>query len=669
MYGPSKYGIFISYIREFFVILDSIVYMIISGIYQVFFNVANSTLISGEVIKQFFSRVQLILGIVVLFKLAITLMNGIINPDSINDGKSGFSKIITRIITALIMLVLIVPLNIPEDAITNGSYEAQLNNNGILFGTMYEFQSRILSQNTLAKLILNKSISMSETTSNEAIAEAGNDLAATILKTFVTVNLESEDAEKNITTTADYLNPTNRMCKDNDSTDTVYDYLLTNNYRTVLSLTSFKCGSHFTFNYSFLISTIVGVLFIIVMVGFTLDMAIRAFKLAILRLIAPIPIISYIDPKAENGAFGAWSKTVITTYVDLFVRVAIVYFIIFVIDSFIHGGIVIDVSSGIIGFFSILFILLGLFFFAKEAPKFITESIGIKDPKGIFSGIGKMLGVASVAKGGVSSAMSGWNASRESQSARGVERNYAANLGSAITGAISGVHTGAKALNDAKDHQSRAVRNAIRTRNEEVLESGRQGASFLGTMQDRIRLATGRETRANVNESIIAANKKFADLYDKIEEKADQLGSVTYRYTDSAGVVHAGTADAKAEKEKLERMEKAGGYTAAQLQAQKDAWKAAQAEIINARIASGDKNDIIYQYYEQAKTIAKARPEIVDYVDPIRGVVSLDLTKASDFKGARHHAVDLNNAMEFGSGSGAYNAAKADAQRAKNKNK
>ena len=78
------------------------------------------------------------------------------------DAKGGFSKIVTRIVTALIMLILIVPLNIPEEAITDGSYEAQLNNNGILFGTMYEFQSRILSQNTLAKLILSKDVSMSE---------------------------------------------------------------------------------------------------------------------------------------------------------------------------------------------------------------------------------------------------------------------------------------------------------------------------------------------------------------------------------------------------------------------------------------------------------------------------------------------------------------------------
>lgn len=478
MYGPSKYHWGMELFRSFFSVIDTVIYFVISGIYQVFFNIANSTLISGEVIKAFFTRVQLILGIIILFKLSISLISGIINPDTMTDAKGGFSKIVTRIVTALIMLILIVPLNIPEEAITDGSYEAQLNNNGILFGTMYEFQSRILSQNTLAKLILSKDVSMSESTTNDSMADAGRDLASTILKTFITVNLESEEAEGRIKTTADYLEPSNRMCKDDDSTDIIDTYLLTNNVRTILNLTSNYCGSsgvagigsngYFVFNYSFLISTIVGILFIVIMAGFTLDMAIRAFKLAILRLIAPVPIISYIDPKSDNGAFGAWSKTVMSTYIDIFIRVAIVYFIIFVIDSISHTGIVIEVATGPIGLFSYLFIFLGLFFFAKEAPKFITDSLGIKNPKGIFSGVGRMLGLGAAVAGISGSAMSNYRASKEEndQLHEGQKwRNRARNIGSAAVGGIAGAYTGTRAAVNAKDHHMTEVIKAMSTRN------------------------------------------------------------------------------------------------------------------------------------------------------------------------------------------------------------
>ncbi len=510
MYGPSKYDWFINGFRSFFSVIDTMIYYVISGMYQIFFNIANSTIISGEVIKQFFTRVQLILGIVILFKMALTLVGGIINPDTVTDGKGGTSKIVTRIVTALIMLVLIVPLNIPEDVITNGSYESQLNNNGILFGTMYELQNRILSQNVFAKLILNNDISMEESTTNESMAEAGRDLASTILKTFVTVNLSSEEVEKSIKSTSDYLEPSNRMCKDEDSTNMVDTYLLTNNIRTILNLTSNYCNGYFVFNYNFLISTIVGVIFIIVIVGFTLDMAIRAFKLAILRLIAPVPIISYIDPKSDNGAFGAWSKTVMTTYIDVFIRVAVVYFIIFVIDSFSTYGIVINVSTGPIGVFSYLFIFLGLFFFAKEAPKFITDSMGIKNPTGIFKGIGKMFGVGAAIAGISGSAAANYRASKEEneQLHEGqTVRNRVRNIGSAIVGGIAGAYTGTRAAVNAKDHHTTEVIKAMNSRN--TLRANHSTLS--GRLADNASsLFMGRSLSA-LDDGIAELNKAAAD--------------------------------------------------------------------------------------------------------------------------------------------------------------
>lgn len=519
MYGPSKYHWGMELFRSFFSVIDTVIYFVISGIYQVFFNIANSTLISGEVIKALFTRVQLILGIVILFKLSISLISGIINPDTMTDSKGGFSKIVTRIVTALIMLILIVPLNIPEEAITDGSYESQLNNNGILFGTMYEFQSRILSQNTLAKLILNKDISMSESTTDDSMANAGRDLASTILKTFITVNLESEEAEGRIKTTADYLEPSNRMCKGDDSTDIIDTYLLTNNVRTILNMTSTYCGSsgvagigangYFVFNYSFLISTIVGILFIVIMAGFTLDMAIRAFKLAILRLIAPVPIISYIDPKSDNGAFGAWSKTVMSTYIDVFIRVTVVYFIIFVIDSITHTGIVIDVATGPVGLFSYLFIFLGLFFFAKEAPKFITDSLGIKNPKGIFSGVGKMLGIGAATAGAVGSGIAAGRASYMADGANDKEHKagrIAKNVGAGILGAGTSFLSGVKTTRDAKDHQAKAVFEATAKRNATTLAAGDAGSTATGRAGSSLSRVLFGETAAS------AGNRQIANL-------------------------------------------------------------------------------------------------------------------------------------------------------------
>ena len=77
----------------------------------------------------------------------------------------------------------------------------------------------------------------------------------------------------------------------------------------------------------------------IIVLGFTVDVAVRAIKLAILRIIAPVPIITYITPGAEkDGAFGNWVKTLTSTYIDLFIRLAIISFGAYVIVKLTEDG-------------------------------------------------------------------------------------------------------------------------------------------------------------------------------------------------------------------------------------------------------------------------------------------------------------------------------------------
>ena len=41
-----------------------------------------------------------------LFKMAITMLKGIVNPDSINDKQAGMQKIVVRVMTVLILLMM-----------------------------------------------------------------------------------------------------------------------------------------------------------------------------------------------------------------------------------------------------------------------------------------------------------------------------------------------------------------------------------------------------------------------------------------------------------------------------------------------------------------------------------------------------------------------------------
>ena len=73
MWENSEPGILNDGLRSFCTIFDGVATTLLGGIYKVFFLVANATIVSGDVIKVFYSRIQLILGILMIFKLAMSI--------------------------------------------------------------------------------------------------------------------------------------------------------------------------------------------------------------------------------------------------------------------------------------------------------------------------------------------------------------------------------------------------------------------------------------------------------------------------------------------------------------------------------------------------------------------------------------------------------------------
>lgn len=432
-------GFVMKTLRSLFGALDLAVYSLLVVIYEVFFNVASAKIIEGATIKSFFGRIQIILGVFVLFKLAISLINVIVNPDQLGADKSGqgFSQIVVRVVISLVMLVAIMPLNIPGE-FAEDSYEANLNANGLLFGTLYEFQDRILEQNTLAKLIIGSTKKNGEE-ERKNLKDTGRQLSTFILKGFIRINLAPGQTDE--------YESANWMCPDHE--DDVKKYLETNiSPGEVLDMLDLNCktddGKRFVFTYSFGVTTVVGVIFIIIMVGFIIDIAIRAFKLAVLRLIAPIPIISYIDPKSQkDGAFGSWVKAVTTTYLDLFLRLAVVFFVIFIIQDIMINGLNIDNEGGMIGAISWIFIILGLLYFAKQAPKFITTALGIKS-MGLGVGLSGALGFMGgfVGGGGLGGAMTAAMTSANTASEAAAQGKAAPNAYSTGRDLIAKMKTG-----------------------------------------------------------------------------------------------------------------------------------------------------------------------------------------------------------------------------------
>lgn len=407
--------------RSLFALLDRAAYMMLGWMYEILFNVASADIFANDTVQKFYGRIQMIIGVFMLFKLAVSIIQGIINPDTFTDKKSGFSHIISRVVFALIMLTVLTPINIPG---ARSSYEINLNNNGLLFGTLYELQDRILENNTLGRLILGTNdgtVGSGSGGTNTALTQAeklkksSNMFTATILKGFIRINMKESGG-------MDETNPDDRVCDyiDQEVLDVYAD--LETSPNQLLSLVNASCeyqgndgffdtmaafftrlftGDRYVFAYMPIISTIVAAVFIYILLGEIITIAIRSIKLAVLRLLAPIPIISYIDPKSEkDGAFAAWTKSLTSTYLELFIHLAVIYFVIFLIQDMIVNGLVINTGTGVIGVISCIFIWIGLFFFVKQAPKFIKDILGVKGGSSNVGLAGLLGGTAMLAGGG-----------------------------------------------------------------------------------------------------------------------------------------------------------------------------------------------------------------------------------------------------------------------------
>lgn len=495
MWENSEPGIIYDGLRSFCTIFDGIATTLLGGIYKVFFLVANATIVSGDVIKVFYSRIQLILGILMIFKLAMSILNIIINPDSIKDQKQGPSKIVTRIVVALFMLTLVIPINIPNAA--DKSLNAYINDHGILFGFLYKAQDSILSENILAKLILGTS---SNSTADDMdvnnLSDVGNVMASTVLKVFIRINVKDD---------------TQPPCEDSKTCENTICAAEVNEShyaeenvdpQVILSHINDSCGSgsseRYAFGYTPIIGAIVMLIMTIVITGFTIDIAVRAIKLAILRMVAPVPIISYINPpKQGGGAFDNWTKSLISTYVDLFVRLAIVYFGLFMIQIIMNGGMDIF-GSNVKGFtftsgVAFIFIILGILVFMKQAPQFIKDVLGIKGKPMGNVGLSSLLGGTAMAIGG--GGLAGFG-----------------------LGAMQGFDTASRAAAEGKPFspfqswaQNRDMMAKIRTGDKDA-----RGGLFGRTM-DMLNFQTA-ERRAN--QLGIGRNDRAAKKYDKDQKEA-----------------------------------------------------------------------------------------------------------------------------------------------------
>lgn len=515
--------------------LDGIIYSFIDKLYQLFMALASARILTEDNIQHFMDRIYIVLGVIMLFVLAYSILMSIINPDNMNKSENGTGKIVKNIVISLVFLAL----------------------TPAVFNILYRVQDVTLRTGVIGKLILgdtNDSASQSQdfgsvefqdeegNVTSQSVGSYSAEFDDSVYKyggrTFAYemfyaffqpaagVNPEDIKAEN----AANYVpgllvGGTSAVCalgvglafvpgvnvtigagllatcvagvagagwnlKElifNSQTITLAEArnmaLSDGNFGVFAAFTeNVKNGE---INYSALISTIAGLIALYVLFSFCIDLGLRAAKLAYFQMIAPIPILFKIVPKGGK-VFDTWVKKVTSTFFEVFVRIFIIYFVIYLIcklpdlaGDFWGNSLTGDVPDGAIALLARAFILLGLIVFAKQAPKLIGEMFGINGG-GIKLGIREKLADGGVMRGGAALGAGVQTAIRNFNNQKGFRR-FTSALGGFGGGAVGGF-VGSKdaknftAMRKAKDD---AVRKAEAKRDARV-----EKRNYLNSMTD-----------------------------------------------------------------------------------------------------------------------------------------------------------------------------------------
>ena len=398
-----------------------------------------------------------------LFVLAYSLLKAVINPDDFAKGENSFPNLIKNVVVSLAIIILL----------------------PTVFTVVFNIQNAVLNNDTIPKLILGTNFD------EEIDADAGRRMAYYTFTAFFHENetwCESNGYSTDDNTCADHISGNGWLVLQNGpSLSSVRD--------SVMQGTSFTSFSQYgeaidadQIDYMFLISTVAGIFILYVLLNFCFDLAIRVVKLAFYQIIAPIPVICRILPGGNmKDVFSKWTKQVISIFLEVFIRIGIMYLGIFLIT------LIIDNFSGIAGINSLpltqklivqALLIMGVIIFIRQAPKLLGELLNL-DTGGMKLGLMDKLAMGG---GLIAGAAAGGLATGGVRNLVGGIRNTKQNFANATTtrgkiGAIAGglLGTGASTIAGAGSAMVRSGYGAKGAKNlKDMAGAAHAGAAAAG---------------------------------------------------------------------------------------------------------------------------------------------------------------------------------------------
>lgn len=473
----------LSAVWHLFLSLDGIIYNLICYIFDIFYYLCGLQLFTDADYNKIVSKIYIVLGLIMMFVLAYSLLKAVINPDEFAKGENSFPKLIKNVIVSLVIIVIL----------------------PTVFNVAFSIQNSLLNYDVIPQLILGTDDGAVDGVPNINGAPGGRAIAFYTFKSFLVPN-----------TTDDICNGTDEEgCRNNIKGNEGWgkngDALAVTDEAVFSSDSSFSQYTNYSeavrddqLTYYFPISTVAGIFILYVLLNFCFDMALRVVKLAFYQIIAPIPVICRVIPGGKlKDVFSKWVKQVISLFVEVFIRIAAltfgVYLIGLIVEKFDNKLPGID-SLNLVGQKTIVLALLimSVIIFVKQIPKIIGDMFGL-DTGGMKLGLmdklaqGGALTAGAIAGGalgtlgrntvsavkGVGKAQGGWNKFKAGVAG-------AASVGAgALSGGFRGFKggKGAKNLTDMKKAAGTAVADATTAKGKrDAYRAAHTGKNALHTM-------------------------------------------------------------------------------------------------------------------------------------------------------------------------------------------
>lgn len=415
--GLNVLGFAIPIVFDILLLFDSLIYSIAAYCLQAFFEIArfniNSNSINGtNVVEAIMYRVMVLGGVYALFRLGISLINYIINPPDADTASKNGSKIVKNTVIAILLLA----------------------SSKFIFDFLYDFSTSVIDNGTIQQIIYGPEAEYPDYSEEQTSKSFVNGVFLILFKRGDDTTFTSDAAKAAVSH-------------------------VVSGEASILTLSDYAYSSDF--HYIPILTTVVGIMLIYYFGSFAIELGVRLFKLFILQVISPIPIILSIDPK-QNKKLSNFAKAYSGIYISLFIRIITVYMA-FVLLNLIEGifgqlGKLTDTATT--GFISLdatflveILLIIACFQAARELPKLIEEALGTKLGLGdagkgfksvLMGSVGGTLGLMTGAvAGGISGGLGGIVAGGFSGAWNGATKGAAAKNAVGLAGTVVGNTKGA----------------------------------------------------------------------------------------------------------------------------------------------------------------------------------------------------------------------------------